>query len=175
MGGAQVRVGMGTPVQSGLGCLSCLPTTSTLARSVGCSPDPGATLLVDSTYIVEGLHCHPSYPPLASFLLSPVHSTSLQTSSIQSHVDDFLSTQNSIKMKAAVILSLVAAVMAGVIEERACAGNNCNRAVTGTREGLLPVSERSAACSSFLKATVTPDAVYVTPPLPTISGSSRPG
>ena len=65
-------------------------------------------------------------------------------------------------MKAAVILSLVAAVMAGVIEERACAGNNCNRAVTGTRDGLLPVSERQSACSSFLKATVTPDAVTTT-------------
>jgi hypothetical protein len=65
-------------------------------------------------------------------------------------------------MKATVILSLVAAVMAGVIEERACAGNNCNRAVTGTREGLLPVSERQAACSSFMLATVTPDAVTTT-------------
>jgi hypothetical protein len=65
-------------------------------------------------------------------------------------------------MKAAVILSLVAAAVAAVVEPRACAGNNCNRAVTGTRDGLLPITERQAACSSFQKATVTPDAVTTT-------------
>ena len=65
-------------------------------------------------------------------------------------------------MKAAVILTFVASAMASVLQERACAGNNCKRQVTGTRAGLLPVSERQADCSSFQLATVTPDAVTTT-------------
>jgi hypothetical protein len=68
-----------------------------------------------------------------------------------------------VKMKFAAILSLVSVALANVaVEKRACAGNNCNRAVTGTRDGLLPASVRSADCASFLKTTVTPAAVTVT-------------
>ncbi|KAK4186100.1 hypothetical protein QBC35DRAFT_283569 [Podospora australis] len=37
-----------------------------------------------------------------------------------------------------------------------CHGNNCNRAVTGSRPGLLPVASRSVDCRSFLLTTVTP-------------------
>ena len=63
-------------------------------------------------------------------------------------------------MKFAVVLSLVSAALANVaLEKRACAGNNCNRAITGTRDGISPASVRSADCSSFLLTTVTPDAV----------------
>ncbi|KAJ9165208.1 hypothetical protein NKR19_g627 [Coniochaeta hoffmannii] len=66
-------------------------------------------------------------------------------------------------MKFAVVLSLVSAALANVaLEKRACAGNNCNRAITGTRDGISPASVRSADCSSFLLTTVTPDAVTVT-------------
>lgn len=63
-------------------------------------------------------------------------------------------------MKFAVVLSLVSVALANVaVEKRACAGNNCNRAITGTRDGLTPASARSADCKSFLLTTVTPDAV----------------
>ncbi|KAK2053778.1 hypothetical protein LY76DRAFT_581222 [Colletotrichum caudatum] len=65
-------------------------------------------------------------------------------------------------MKAAVVLSLVSFALASVVEKRACAGNNCNRQVTGTREGLLPISSRKADCTSFLQATVTPSPTTVT-------------
>ncbi|KAH6621434.1 hypothetical protein B0J18DRAFT_491716 [Chaetomium sp. MPI-SDFR-AT-0129] len=51
---------------------------------------------------------------------------------------------------------------AAVVEPRHCAGNNCNRAVTGTRPGLLPLTERSSHCASFLLTTVTPAASTVT-------------
>lgn len=65
-------------------------------------------------------------------------------------------------MKAAIVLSFVAAAMAGVIERtNGCNADNCARAVTGTREGLLPTSSRSADCSSFMLATVTPKPTYV--------------
>ncbi|KAL0940431.1 uncharacterized protein CTRU02_203194 [Colletotrichum truncatum] len=65
-------------------------------------------------------------------------------------------------MKASVILSLATLALGSVIEKRECAGNNCNRQVTGTREGLLPISSRKADCSSFLQATVTPSPTTVT-------------
>jgi hypothetical protein len=65
-------------------------------------------------------------------------------------------------MKAAVVLTFVASAMASVLQERACAGNNCKRAVTGTRAGLLPIESRQADCSSFQLATVVPDAVTTT-------------
>ncbi|GAB1312897.1 hypothetical protein MFIFM68171_03107 [Madurella fahalii] len=65
-------------------------------------------------------------------------------------------------MKVAVALSFVSLAVAAVLEPRHCAGNNCNRAVTGTRPGLLPLTERSAHCSSFLLTTVTPAATTVT-------------
>lgn len=65
-------------------------------------------------------------------------------------------------MKVAAVLSLVSLAVASVIEKRECAGNNCNRAITGTRDGLPPVSLRSADCASFLKTTVTPAATTVT-------------
>ena len=59
-------------------------------------------------------------------------------------------------MKFAVALSFVTVALASVLEQRDCAGNNCNRAVTGTRDGILPASARSADCASFLLTTVTP-------------------
>ncbi|KAL9943727.1 hypothetical protein D7B24_000189 [Verticillium nonalfalfae] len=54
-------------------------------------------------------------------------------------------------MKAAAILSLVSLALGAALEERACAGNNCNRQVTGTRAGLLPLESRRADCSEFQK------------------------
>ncbi|KAK1476831.1 hypothetical protein CNYM01_05736 [Colletotrichum nymphaeae SA-01] len=65
-------------------------------------------------------------------------------------------------MKAAVIFSLVSLALGSVVEKRACAGNNCNRQVTGTRDGLLPITSRQADCSSFMQATVTPSPTTVT-------------
>lgn len=61
-------------------------------------------------------------------------------------------------MKAAVILSLAAVAMAGIMEKRGCNGDNCARQVTGTRAGLLDITSRKADCTSFMAATVTPDA-----------------
>ncbi|KAI8290766.1 hypothetical protein K4K59_006423 [Colletotrichum sp. SAR11_240] len=65
-------------------------------------------------------------------------------------------------MKAAVILSLAALAFGSAIEKRECSGNNCNRQVTGTRDGLLPITSRKADCSSFMQATVTPSPTTVT-------------
>lgn len=65
-------------------------------------------------------------------------------------------------MKAAVILSLASLALGSVFEKRACAGNNCNRQVTGTREGLLPLTQRQADCSSFQTTIVTPSPTTVT-------------
>ena len=65
-------------------------------------------------------------------------------------------------MKVIAVLSLVSLAFASVIEKRECAGNNCNRAITGTRDGLPAVSLRSAHCSSFQATTVTPPATTVT-------------
>jgi hypothetical protein len=63
-------------------------------------------------------------------------------------------------MKFAAVLSFVSVALASVaVEKRACAGNNCNRAITGTRDGLTAASSRSADCASFLLTTVTPEAV----------------
>ena len=59
------------------------------------------------------------------------------------------------KLLAALSLTLSLA-SAGVLEPRHCAGNNCNRAVTGTRPGLLPLTVRSTHCASFLSTTVIP-------------------
>ena len=64
-------------------------------------------------------------------------------------------------MKAFTILSLVSVALASIIEKRECAGNNCNRAVTGTRLGDASVSAHKADCSSFMLTTVTPAPVYV--------------
>ena len=63
-------------------------------------------------------------------------------------------------MKAAVILSLVAAAVAGMVEVRNghCGGDNCARAVTGTRDGLKPIESRKADCTSFQQTTIVPDA-----------------
>jgi len=65
-------------------------------------------------------------------------------------------------MKFVAALSFVALAAAAVLEPRHCAGNNCERAVTGTRDGLLPLTERSSSCASFLVTTVTPAASTVT-------------
>ncbi|QPH19678.1 hypothetical protein C2857_004970 [Epichloe festucae Fl1] len=67
-------------------------------------------------------------------------------------------------MKAAVILSLVAAAAAGAVDARdgRCGGDNCARQVTGTRHGLTPLSSRQADCSIFMKTTIVPDATTVT-------------
>ena len=63
-------------------------------------------------------------------------------------------------MKFAAVLSFVSVAFASVaVEKRACAGNNCNRAITGTRDGLTPASIRSADCSSYLMSTVMGSAV----------------
>ncbi|KAL2024299.1 hypothetical protein VTK56DRAFT_8781 [Thermocarpiscus australiensis] len=64
-------------------------------------------------------------------------------------------------MKLAAALSFAALAATVALEPRNCAGNNCNRAVTGTRPGLLPLTVRSAHCSSFLLTTVTPAATTV--------------
>lgn len=63
-------------------------------------------------------------------------------------------------MKAAVVLSFVAAAAAGLLEARNghCGGDNCARQVTGTRDGLKPIESRKADCSSFQQTTVVPDA-----------------
>lgn len=71
----------------------------------------------------------------------------------------------SVTMKAAVVLSFVAAAMAGLVERQGrCGGDNCARQVTGTRAGLTPIESRKADCSSFMTATVIPDATCVTSP-----------
>merc|ERR1712000_116056 len=72
----------------------------------------------------------------------------------------------SVKMKAAVVLSFVAAAMAGLVEKRGCNANNCARQVTGTRAGLTPIESRKADCSSFMTATVIPDATTTTVTVP---------
>jgi hypothetical protein len=61
-------------------------------------------------------------------------------------------------MKAVIALSFVSLALGNILDKRACAGNNCNRAVTGTRDGLSPASVRSSDCASFLLSTVTPAA-----------------
>ncbi|KAL3959620.1 hypothetical protein ACCO45_004737 [Purpureocillium lilacinum] len=67
-------------------------------------------------------------------------------------------------MKAAVILSFVAAALAGAVQPRAghCGGDNCARAVTGTRDGLKPVESRKADCTKFMQTTVVPEPVTTT-------------
>ena len=62
-------------------------------------------------------------------------------------------------MKVVAVLSLVTLALAGAVEQRACAANNCIRAVTGTRLGDASVSAHRADCSSFVRTTVTPKAV----------------
>jgi hypothetical protein len=62
-------------------------------------------------------------------------------------------------MKVIAGLSLVSVVVGNALSKRNCNGNNCNRQVTGTRAGLLPVSEHTADCSSFQVHTVIPEPV----------------
>ncbi|KAK3317128.1 hypothetical protein B0T19DRAFT_405567 [Cercophora scortea] len=57
-------------------------------------------------------------------------------------------------MKCTIILALASLAMGSAIEQRACAGNNCNRQVTGTRAGLPALATRAADCASFLAVTV---------------------
>ncbi|KAK4101378.1 hypothetical protein N658DRAFT_496247 [Parathielavia hyrcaniae] len=77
------------------------------------------------------------------------------------------------------LLSLASLVAGAALDARGdCHGNNCNRAVTGTRPGLLPFSDRSSSCSSFLLTTVTPAATTVTvtvdeEDLPTPTGPAK--
>ncbi|CAK7230375.1 hypothetical protein SCUCBS95973_007551 [Sporothrix curviconia] len=49
-----------------------------------------------------------------------------------------------------------------IFDKRACNGNNCNRAITGTRDGLPVSSERQADCTSFLFTVVTPSPLFST-------------
>ncbi|RFU82101.1 lipase/esterase family protein [Trichoderma arundinaceum] len=67
-------------------------------------------------------------------------------------------------MKVAIVLSFVATAMAGVRKrtDNGCNADNCARAVTGTRDGLLPITSRQSDCSSFMLATVTPAATTTT-------------
>ncbi|UNI24709.1 hypothetical protein JDV02_010436 [Purpureocillium takamizusanense] len=67
-------------------------------------------------------------------------------------------------MKAAIILSFVAAALAGAVNPRDghCGGDNCARQVTGTRDGLKPIESRKADCTSFMRTTVVPDPVTTT-------------
>lgn len=46
-----------------------------------------------------------------------------------------------------------------IFDKRNCNGNNCNRAITGTRAGLAASTLRQADCTSFLLTTVTPSPV----------------
>lgn len=64
-------------------------------------------------------------------------------------------------MKVASILAF-AGLAAASLQARQCGGNNCNRAVTGTRDGKEPLASRSADCASYLKTTVTPAPTTVT-------------
>jgi hypothetical protein len=64
-------------------------------------------------------------------------------------------------MKAYMILAMASLGLGSVIEQRDCAGNNCNRQVTGTRAGLPALTSRSADCSSFMRVTVTALPRYV--------------
>jgi flagellar basal body rod protein FlgF len=59
-------------------------------------------------------------------------------------------------MKCTILFTLATMVAGHVLEQRACAANNCNRQVTGTRAGLPAFASRSADCSSFLAVTVSP-------------------
>lgn len=95
-------------------------------------------------------------PPFSSLFFSPVHPPRPQLS----YPPSSSTSQSSITMKAAVVLSFVAAATASLVE-RGCHGDNCARQVTGTRAGLTPIESRKADCTSFMKATVTPDATYV--------------
>ncbi|KAG6000896.1 hypothetical protein E4U43_001464 [Claviceps pusilla] len=67
-------------------------------------------------------------------------------------------------MNISLILSLAAAAVAGALEPRKphCGGDNCARQVTGTREGLAPLSSRKADCSNFMRTTIVPDATTIT-------------
>lgn len=80
-------------------------------------------------------------------------------------------------MKAAVVLSFVAAAVAGAIEPREghCGGDNCARQVTGTRDGLTAITSRKNDCSNFMKTTVVPEATYVASPDPNTGPSLPPG
>ena len=42
-----------------------------------------------------------------------------------------------------------------------CAGDNCNRAITGTALGTAVLSSHLADCTSFFGVTVTPSTTYV--------------
>ncbi|KAK3371178.1 hypothetical protein B0T24DRAFT_306605 [Lasiosphaeria ovina] len=65
-------------------------------------------------------------------------------------------------MKFAIVLSFVSLALASVLDRRECAGNNCNRAISGTRPGISPASVRSADCKSFLLTVVTPSPTTTT-------------
>lgn len=65
-------------------------------------------------------------------------------------------------MKVFAVLSLVSAALAANIFERDCSGNNCNRAITGTRAGLPATTLRQSDCSSFMLTVVTPSPVTST-------------
>ena len=76
-------------------------------------------------------------------------------------------------MKSSIILFLYAAqtVLGAALNQRAaCDADNCARAVTGTQAGPSQVTKARSDCSSFLRDTVTPAAVYVAPSIPRAPG-----
>lgn len=115
-----------------------------------------------SNIYIAHLHLHLDsfffpLPPITDFHLQTI--LLIKVDDPRSPISQPLLDNNTVKMKAAVLLTFVASAMAGLLQERACAGNNCKRQVTGTRAGLLPLTERMADCSSFQATTVVPDAV----------------
>lgn len=60
------------------------------------------------------------------------------------------------KLGSIIIVTFVAATSINERQPRACAGNSCNRAVTGLAKGSRALLSRLADCSSFLSVTVYP-------------------
>lgn len=115
---------------------------------------------VGGSVTLQHAHRSPTQPIFAILVSFPPQKERVPLSllfSISSFIKSLIFPQinSSLKMKvAAVILSFVAAAMAN----GGCNADNCARAVTGTREGKLAITSRQADCSSFMRATVVPDA-----------------
>lgn len=59
-------------------------------------------------------------------------------------------------------LAFIYTFVVAVAAASRCGGDNCARQITGTRDGLLPITSRQADCSSFLQTTVVPAAATTT-------------